>query len=937
MKASKFRSIAAVASVLAACCGSPVSAQPQLSPAALAEVPRIGTHDVTLQLPGGREVLVTLERFEILDPQATLVIGDLERGDRPLAYDRSRLQFFRGGVAGGLGGDAFLTQSPRGIEGWVNVGDERFVLTLPASSEAGAAADVRPMSPVSFAGAPLLCPVSDDPRWVVTRTPEPESLPVRRHRRTVDLAVETDYEFYEVFDNADDAMDYVLSLYAANSAIFDRDVAVSLNVTFVRLWDDPDDLFTMNDPLGTFRAYWNANMQQVQRDVAQFFSGQRTFPYGGVAYVGSLCGGNGYSVVGYAQGSFEDPAYPSVFNRDLIVTAHELGHNFGSLHNHDYNLDTCDDAMGAATRGTLLSYCGQTRMGGEANLDPRFDTVTGGRIIAYMRDSRRTCVILDCNGNGIADATDISGGASQDANANGVPDECEDCNANSVLDSIDIAMGDSFDIDGNGVPDECQADCDGDEVPDSMQIAADEDLDLDFDGVLDACQVDCDGDLVADTVQIRLDMSLDVDRDALLDACQDCDQDGTIDLVELDRSRFILTATLDEDRRLQEYHGRTGVLTASHAGPHYDVGYDLVITPDRRVLVSSAADDRIVEFTVAGDYVRDLVPAGASGLDLPSAILLSDHGTFLVASRENDAILEFDLTTGAYIRDVVSSSSGFLESPFGLLFTPAGTLLATSHDDRVLEIDPATGSLIRTLVAPGSGGLVFARGMVLKRDGNLLVANYGHGQILEFNALTGDFVRVWNRNGSGNVLTLEQPWCLRIGHDNHIYVSDAHAHESGNPDLLHLTAARVMVFDWRNGNYRRSLIQGLDSELTHPGGFDFIPATTDCNATFFPDDCEIALGLSFDDDLNGIPDECETCPADLSGSTDPNDPDYGLADGLLDASDFFFYLDLFVAGAAAADLSGSTQINNPQYGKPDGTVDATDFFYFLDLFVAGCP
>ncbi len=80
------------------------------------------------------------------------------------------------------------------------------------------------------------------------------------------------------------------------------------------------------------------------------------------------------------------------------------------------------------------------------------------------------------------------------------------------------------------------------------------------------------------------------------------------------------------------------------------------------------------------------------------------------------------------------------------------------------------------------------------------------------------------------------------------------------------------------------------------------------------------------------------CRPDLSGSTDPNDPNYGVPDGLVDASDFFYFLDQFAGGnLAVADLSGSTDPNDPGYGIPDGSLDASDFFYFLDIFVAGCP
>lgn len=81
----------------------------------------------------------------------------------------------------------------------------------------------------------------------------------------------------------------------------------------------------------------------------------------------------------------------------------------------------------------------------------------------------------------------------------------------------------------------------------------------------------------------------------------------------------------------------------------------------------------------------------------------------------------------------------------------------------------------------------------------------------------------------------------------------------------------------------------------------------------------------------------DACRADLSGASDPNDPAYGVPDGVLDAADFFYFLDQFAAGnLGAADLSGSSDPNDSGYGEPDGTLDGSDFFYFLDAFVEGC-
>ncbi|MCC6285613.1 MAG: S8 family serine peptidase [Phycisphaerales bacterium] len=85
--------------------------------------------------------------------------------------------------------------------------------------------------------------------------------------------------------------------------------------------------------------------------------------------------------------------------------------------------------------------------------------------------------------------------------------------------------------------------------------------------------------------------------------------------------------------------------------------------------------------------------------------------------------------------------------------------------------------------------------------------------------------------------------------------------------------------------------------------------------------------------LHGTP----FCPGDFTGASDPGDPAYGLPDSVVDAADFFYFLDQFALGnLGAADLTGSSDPNDPSYGTPDGTLDAADFFYYLDAFVQGC-
>src|SRR5262249_46421061 len=98
--------------------------------------------------------------------------------------------------------------------------------------------------------------------------------------RQIQLAVETDYEYFSLCNDLTAAGTYLVQLYGAVSDIYIRDVNAEVMLTFVRLWDTPADLFNDPDPLTPFQNYWNANMQSVVRDTAQFCSGRRNLPAG---------------------------------------------------------------------------------------------------------------------------------------------------------------------------------------------------------------------------------------------------------------------------------------------------------------------------------------------------------------------------------------------------------------------------------------------------------------------------------------------------------------------------------------------------------------------------------------------------------------------------------------------------------------------------------
>ncbi len=79
-----------------------------------------------------------------------------------------------------------------------------------------------------------------------------------------------------------------------------------------------------------------------------------------------------------------------------------------------------------------------------------------------------------------------------------------------------------------------------------------------------------------------------------------------------------------------------------------------------------------------------------------------------------------------------------------------------------------------------------------------------------------------------------------------------------------------------------------------------------------------------------------TCPADMTTSADPNDPGYGVPDGVVDVNDYAYFQTLWDLADPRTDLTGSADPMDPAYAIPNGLVDLDDLFFFLDRFNEGC-
>jgi DNA-binding beta-propeller fold protein YncE len=826
-----------------------------------------------------RFVDLDIEPFRVIGPDAKFVIGRLDGPDIPIDVDVSSMEFFHGTVANRPGSSVYLAFSDLSATGYIDLGRGAKRYRISEKGGRGEYLGASRVSvfetrstPAGSAGVPLCGVTGDGPAHPadtpIAPVPPPgasvsASSTFTTGLKHLQLAVETDYEYWLLFRDTTAAMDYVLQMYGEVSAVYIRDIHMRVEVVFVRLWDQPDDLFNGPEPLFQFYPYWIVNMGAVPRDAAQLFSGRRDYPFGGQAFLSQLCN-FAYGVVGYAVGFQPDPTRPDPYSFDVGVSAHELGHNCGAHHTHDLGLDECDDPNTTPQRGSIMAYCSQTWSGMNANEDNYFHDANRAEMQAHI--NTRACITLDCNMNGVPDSTDISGG-SFDSNSNGIPDECEDCNNNSILDPQDISNG-APDLNGNGVPDECEPDCNNNNVPDDRDILLGTSTDAYADRIPDDCEADCNSNGTSDYTEIQADITLDKNRNAILDSCENCDNDGLTDLTELAAAHELWVATGIDSQPLRRFHATVGVLTATSGGGTGSLvreGQDVVISPAGTVLVSSALDHRVIEYTISGTHIGNFVAPGAGLLDHPTGLVFMPGGDLLVASRNNNRILRYDGTTGAFIGQFVGAGSGGLTSPFGLAYGPNGNLFVTSDPGSVIEYDGATGALIGTFVsAANNGGLSEPRGLAFKPDGHLLVASYGSEEVLEYDGFTGWPMGKWAFVGTETAITQDSPWGIRIGPNGHVYVTRTGTGFNSLPeghdgtDESHLTDARMFEYDVCTGDFRKTHIGGNDHGLDFATGFDFVPGwTIDCNFNQLQDDCDIASGFSTDANANNVPDECE--------------------------------------------------------------------------------
>lgn len=846
---------------------------------------------------------------------ATFVVVDKFGREIPIAQPETH--FFGGSIVGVEGSSAFISVTDAGVFGWVQTEESRFIITTGPYTEQHAPAvfDMLSEQFQAIEFEPFMCEaLMPEGAEQDEEAPSAETnSSMLANCRSIDVAIDTDQEFLARFGgNTAAALGYVQTMLAGGDEIYRRDASIQLRLSYSRFWTvaDPWTATSTSAELTAFRNYWLANMSSVNRDVAHLFSARSLG--GGIAWLNAICTTNGYAVDANLTGSFPSPLTNNAGgNWDIIVWTHELGHNCGTPHTHDLcppadscapssSFGQCQTAQVCSSSGTIMSYCHLCN-GGTGNIVLSFHAQCVTRINNYMAGASCAPVVV-CSSNPACVLTlssaagnyGVNGGSATvtvstigtgcawtplsvpswitltnggPASGNGSFAYTVAANTGPNARTYAIPVGDLVHV----ITQAAFYDCNTNGTNDANEIAANPSLDCDGDGFLNACEitggaVDCDANGVPDSCQVTTPVT--------------AWGAGGVGLTgEPNYGQSVVPAGLGAVKAIgaSPYHSLAVRSTGGVVGWGRNVfGQTTVPAGLTGVVAVAGGSNHSMALTNTGSVV--CWGLNDDGQCSPPATLgictqIAAGNTHSMAIKQDGTVacwgdnLLGQATTPAGLTGVNGIAAGLVHS---LALRSVGTVTGWGQDSYG-QATPPVG--LTGVTAIGAGA---AHSAALRSNGTVTVwGNNTFGQTNMPANLTG--VQKIFVGGYATIALLTNGSTVAWGRNDY--------------GQLNVPAGLSPTTMFAVGGYH-SLHLGALSQLG------------DCDSDGTADACEIASGAA-DSNHNGVPDACETVPADING------------DGVVNAGDLALLLGAWGTANAAADIND------------DGVVDGADMAVLL--------
>ncbi len=189
--------------------------------------------------------------------------------------------------------------------------------------------------------------------------------------RDVQLATDADAEFVAAFGSAAAANAEILAIMNQVEGVYQTQLGLSFTIVHQNAWTNAGtDPYTTNEAGGCYTAamcglapgaeldakglinelgeWWNANKSGVQRDLTHLWTGKDVVGSTvGLAWIGVTCQNQSFGY-GFSQRLTSLPG-------KYIVTAHEIGHNFGAGHSDGQS--GCSNTIMGSFIGTGFTFC----------------------------------------------------------------------------------------------------------------------------------------------------------------------------------------------------------------------------------------------------------------------------------------------------------------------------------------------------------------------------------------------------------------------------------------------------------------------------------------------------------------------------------------------------------------------------------------------------